>query len=61
MSRPKMVVAANTVRSIVAKYKKGIGFDELSNDFDISIPVIRRTLVENGVKIRGKGRPTLVA
>ncbi len=61
MSRSKMVVKSNTVRSIVAKYGKGIGFVELANTFDISIPVIRRVLTENGVKIRGRGRPALVA
>lgn len=61
MSRPQITVIANTVRSMVAKYKKGAGLVALAEEFDLSVPVLRRTLVDAGAKIRGRGRPVAVA
>lgn len=61
MARPKITVTANTARSIVAKYNKGAGLVALADEFDLSIPVIRRTLADAGAKIRGRGRPVGVA
>lgn len=57
MSRPQTTVAANTARSMAAKYKKGAGLVALAEEFDLSVPVIRRTLVNGGAKIRGRGAP----
>lgn len=61
MARPKRTITANQRRAILSRYPKGYGLVALSKDFEISIPVIRRVLVEGGVKIRGKGRPVGVA
>lgn len=61
MARPKITVTANTVRSMVAKYKKGAGLVALATEFDLSVPVIRRTLADAGAEIRGCGRPVGVA
>ena len=61
MARPETKVSANQVRSIVAKYSNGAGFVALSKEFEYSIPVIRRVLVDAGVKIRKRGRPVVVA
>lgn len=57
MARPKVVVSSNHARSIVARYKKGTGLVALAGEFKLSIPVIRRVLVDAGTKIRGRGRP----
>lgn len=61
MSRPQITVTANTVRSMVAKYKKGTGLVALAQEFDLSVPVIRRTLADAGAEIRGRGRPVAEA
>ena len=61
MARPKTEMSVNHVRSIVAKYtNQGIGMIELGKLFHCSITVIRRILVEQKVKINGRGRPQLV-
>ncbi len=59
MGRPRTVVTANQVRSIVSKYNKGMGLLDLSDEFPYSVPVIRRVLREQKVRIRGRGRPVL--
>ncbi len=59
MGRPKTVVTANQVRSIVSKYNKGAGLLDLSIEFDYSVPVIRRVLREKRVRVRKRGRPAL--
>ena len=61
MARPQIEVTANATRSIVAKYAKGVGLVALAEEFDLSVPVIRRTLIEKDVKIRGRGRPVVAA
>lgn len=61
MGRPQIEVTANAVRSLVSKYTKGTGLVALTAEFDLSIPVIRRTLVNAGVTIRGRGRPAATA
>jgi len=61
MARSKIEVTANATRSIVSKYEKGAGLVALTEEFELSIPVIRRVLTENGVKIRGRGRPVVAA
>ena len=61
MARTKMKVASNTARSIVSKYTKGAGLVALSEEFELSIPVIRRVLTESKVTIRKRGRPAKVA
>jgi len=60
MARPKIVVAENTRRSIVSKYGKGDGLVALAAEFEVSLPVIRRVLVDSGSEIRGRGRPVTV-
>jgi len=60
MARPKIVVNGNQAKSIVAKYNKGAGLVALAAEFELSLPVIRRALVENDVVIRGRGRPVTV-
>lgn len=59
MGRAKIEVTSNTVRSLVSKYNKGAGLVELAEEFKLSIPVIRRTLTDAKVKIRGRGRPAV--
>ena len=59
MPRTQLKIKANDVRSIVANYKKGMGLVALSENFGISVPVIRRTLIENDVTIRSRGRPAV--
>ena len=64
MARPQTKVNVNTRRSIVAQYKKGgpgNGFTAIAERLGLGIQVIRRVLVAEGVTIRGKGRPALVA
>jgi len=61
MARPKVTLTANEVRSVLAKYNKGAGLVALAKEFDHSIPVIRRILVEGKAKIRGRGRPVVTA
>ena len=60
MSRPKIEVKSNTARSITAKYRKGTGLVALAKEFELSIPVIRRVITDNGVEVRGRGRPVAV-
>lgn len=59
MPRPKIEVTANAKRSMVSKYNKGAGLIALAEEFELSIPVVRRVLVNAGVTIRGRGRPAL--
>lgn len=59
MSRPRIEVTANAKRSMVAKYNKGAGLVALAEEFELSVPVVRRVLAEAGVTIRGRGRPAL--
>ena len=61
MSRPQIEVLAKAANSMVSKYNKGAGLVELATEFDLSIPVIRRTLADKGVKIRKRGRPVAAA
>jgi len=61
MARPQIEVLAKAANSMVSKYNKGAGLVALAEEFDVSIPVIRRTLVEKGAKIRGRGRPVVAA
>lgn len=61
MARTKITATANTVRSMVAKYKNGAGLVALAKEFDLSVPVIRRILADTGVEIRGRGRPVATA
>lgn len=61
MGRAKTKVSPNDTRSIVSKYKKGAGLVTLSEVFEISTTVITRILREQKVKIRGRGRPAVVA
>jgi hypothetical protein len=66
MPRPKTEVSANQVRGILAKYAadrdpKPMGLLEIAESFEpsLTVAVVRRVLVENGVEIRGRGRPCL--
>lgn len=61
MARVRKVVTENQKRSILARYEKAEGFLTISKALDLTAAVIRRTLVENGVKIRLRGRPVKVA
>lgn len=61
MGRPRTKVGSNQIRSLAAKYNKGVGLVALAEEFELSVPVIRRVLNEAGAKIRGRGRPVKVA
>ncbi len=61
MGRSRTEFSYNLTRSIVSKYKKDIGLVELALRFGVSTTVIARILREQGVKIRGRGRPVTVA
>jgi hypothetical protein len=61
MGRAQIQLTANQTKSIVSKYNKGVGLVALATEFEHSIPVIRRVLSENKVKVRGRGRPVTVA
>jgi hypothetical protein len=41
---------------IVREYLSGTGMQTLADEFGVSIPVIRRVLVERDVEIRPRGR-----
>ena len=60
MGRPKLELSSKVVRSIVGGYtrkRQPLGLVALAEQINVSIPVIRRVLVENGVAVRGRGRP----
>lgn len=59
MARPRKVVTENQRRSIVSRYAKGDGFADIGKDLELTAAVIRRTLTDNNVTIRGRGRPKL--
>jgi hypothetical protein len=65
MPRSKTVISENQRRSIIAKYtgEKAMGMLEIGESFEtpLTVAVVRRVLVENGIEIRGRGRPCLVA
>lgn len=55
---PQIKLNARDTKKLVNGYtKKGKGLAALSEEMEISIPVVRRLLEEAGVKIRGRGRP----
>lgn len=58
MGRPQTKVGANHVRSIVSRYKKGEGLVSIASALKYGVQVVRRVLAANGVKIRGRGRPS---
>lgn len=45
------------VDSMVKKYNAGAGLAALAEKYEVSLGVVRRVLTENGVTIRGRGRP----
>lgn len=60
MGRPKLQVNKRTQKTIVRAYTRKVrplGLVALAEEVKVSIPVIRRILVENKVTIRGRGRP----
>lgn len=57
MSRPQTKVTANQVRSIVSRYGKGEGLVAIAEAVKLGVGIVRRTLAEEKVKIRGRGRP----
>lgn len=60
MGRPKLEVAKRVRKTIVSGYtrkNKPLGLVALSDKVTLSIPVVRRILVEEGVEVRGRGRP----
>ena len=61
MGRTRTKVTSNQTRSIVSKYGKGEGLVALAALFGVSTTVISRILREEGVEIRGRGRPVAVA
>lgn len=48
--------SAKDIRDTVRDYENGTSMEQLANEFGVSIPVIRRVLVEAGVTIRPQGR-----
>ncbi len=60
MARPRIEVTSNQARSMVAKYKKGVGMKGLAGQFACTVHAVRRVLVDAGVAIRGRGRPVAV-
>jgi len=60
MARPKIELKANVVKQVVKQYNKGAGLVALAEKYKVSVPVIRRVLVEANVEIRGRGRPAAV-
>lgn len=62
MGRSKLEVAKSVQKTIVSGYtrqRKPLGLLALADKVTLSIPVIRRVLVENKVTIRDRGRPKL--
>lgn len=59
MGRPKLELNKRTTKTIVSQYGKGMGLVALAEKVQVSIPVIRRILVENDVAIRDRGRPVV--
>lgn len=46
-----------TINSIVRAYNKGASLKSLSETHGCAVGTIRKTLVEEGVEIRRRGRP----
>jgi len=60
MGRPKLELNKKTVRTIVSGYnrkRRPLGLAALAEKVGVSIPVVRRILVDEGVTVRGRGRP----
>ena len=45
------------IRSMVSSYKKGASLRDLANHWGVSVPTVRRLLLEGGAEIRPQGRP----
>jgi hypothetical protein len=46
------------LRGMIDLYQQGATLNQLSDTFEVSVPVIRRALIDNSVEIRGVGRLT---
>jgi hypothetical protein len=57
--RPKTEVSAKDRAKIVKLYSDGTGLVPLTVLVDLSVYVIRRVLAEEGITLRGRGRPCL--
>lgn len=55
MAAKLLTFTKKQILRMVKKYKKGSTLAELSEEFSVSIPVIRRTLAKKRVKIRSRG------
>lgn len=62
MGRPLLKLGKRDVGTIVKGYTrkvKPLGLVALAKKIEVSIPVIRRILIENEVTVRGRGRPVM--
>jgi len=53
----KWEFSATDTKALVKRYNKGEGLVALADTYDVPLGTIRRVLVEQGVVIRGRGRP----
>lgn len=58
MPRTATIVPPLDRRKIVKLYAEEIGFTEIGGQLNYCAAVVRRILVEEGVTIRGRGRPS---
>jgi hypothetical protein len=56
--RPRKQVTSAQKRIIIEGYNRGRGFDALNAATGHCRAVVRRILVDAGVEIRGRGRPS---
>ena len=57
----KIKVTRKYTRTILSRYNKGRGLEYIADEFGLAVSVIRRVLTDEGVKIRGRGRPLITA
>lgn len=60
MANTRRTFTAKQTATIVSRYEQLWSLQDLSEQYAASIPVIRRTLIEAGVEIRGRGRVAAV-
>lgn len=56
MAATKIEFTAAETKKMVKLYEDGWGLVAVAEEFGVSLPVARRTLIEAGTKIRPRGR-----
>lgn len=57
MAASAPVIPVKTKRSMASRYNKGASLNAVADEFGIPAARVKSTLVDEGVTIRGRGRP----